>query len=238
MLNSLKGVKIVNPPSTNLMYLSFTPRFLQDIFPDLIWRVNTLDRKIFLTFDDGPIPEVTPWVLDTLAAFDAKASFFCVGQNVERNPEIFDRIESEGHAVGSHTHHHLSGWATNNLDYILDIRKAARLCHSKLFRPPYGRLRPSQVKFLKHHYQIVMWDVLSGDFDPDLSREDCLNNILKNAREGSIVVMHDSIKTFEKLKYVLPRTLEHYSSIGFRFEALQGASMAFSGRMPELVNQL
>ncbi|MBK9271381.1 MAG: polysaccharide deacetylase family protein [Saprospiraceae bacterium] len=202
------------------MYLSFTPKFLQDIFPDLIWRMNTGSKELFLTFDDGPIPVVTPWILDVLAEHGAKASFFCVGQNVEKNPEIFDRLIGEGHSVGSHTHHHLSGWSTNNLDYILDVRTAARLCRSKLFRPPYGRLRPSQVRFLKHHYKIIMWDVLSGDFDPAITAEDCFQNILKNSQPGSIVVLHDSLKTFEKMKFVLPAVLNHFADLGYRFSAI------------------
>jgi len=203
------------------MYLSFTPKFLQDIFPDMIWRMDSSSNEIFLTFDDGPIPTVTPWVLDVLNSFNAKASFFCVGQNVEKNPEIFNRLIEEGHSIGSHTHHHLSGWSTNNLDYILDVRTAARICHSKLFRPPYGRLRPSQVRFLKHHYKIVMWDVLSGDFDPNISADACFQNIIRNTRSGSIIVMHDSLKTFEKLRLVLPRVLQHFTDLGYQFSAIQ-----------------
>lgn len=202
------------------MYLSFTPRFLQEIFPDLIWRMNTPEKELFLTFDDGPIPQVTPWVLDMLSRFNAKASFFCVGQNMEKHPDILNRIKDEGHSIGSHTHHHISGWANNNLDYILDVRKASRIAESNLFRPPYGRLRPSQVRFLKHHYKIVMWDVLSGDFDPDISSETCLNNIIKNTSQGSIIVLHDNIKTFDKIKFVLPSILEHYSALGYRFSNL------------------
>ncbi len=202
------------------MYLSFTPKFLQQLLPGLIWRMGTEDKKVYLTFDDGPIPEVTPWVLNQLDKFNAKATFFCVGQNVEKHHGIFEHVKADGHTIGSHTYNHISGWASDNLDYMLNVRKASKICESNIFRPPYGKIRPSQTRFLKHHYQIVMWDVLSGDFDPNISAEQCLQNVLKNTVAGSIIVFHDSIKSFEKLKYVLPKVLNYYSEQGYQFANL------------------
>ena len=214
------------------MYLSFTPKFLQQLLPGLIWRMESVEKKVYLTFDDGPIPEVTPWVLDQLDKYDAKATFFCVGQNVEKYGDIFHQVKSQGHTIGSHTYNHISGWASDNLDYMLNVRKASKICESNIFRPPYGKIRPSQTRFLKHHYRIVMWDVLSGDFDPNISAEQCLQNVLKNTIAGSIVVLHDSIKSFEKLKFVLPRVLNYYSEQGYQFVNLD----ALSGKSP--VNRL
>ncbi|MDQ3142997.1 MAG: polysaccharide deacetylase family protein [Bacteroidota bacterium] len=203
------------------MYLAHTPDFIQHIFPDLTWKIPTDKPSIFLTFDDGPVPEVTPWVLDTLAQFNAKASFFCVGENVNNYPTIFKRLEEEGHTVGNHTYNHLSGWSTDNVSYLRNVRKGARMTKSTLFRPPYGKLRPSQARFLKYHYDIIMWDVLSGDFDPELSKEACLSNVCENSSSGSIIVFHDSIKSFEKLKFVLPNTLEYFSRQNYSFESIK-----------------
>lgn len=214
------------------MYLSFTPKFLQQLLPGLIWRMESVEKKVYLTFDDGPIPEVTPWVLDELDKYGAKATFFCVGQNVEKYGDIFHQLKSQGHTIGSHTYNHISGWASDNLDYMLNVRKASKICESNIFRPPYGKIRPSQTQFLKHHYRIVMWDVLSGDFDPNISAEQCLQNVLKNTIAGSIVVFHDSIKSFEKLKFVLPRVLNYYSEQGYQFVNLD----ELSGKSP--VNRL
>jgi peptidoglycan/xylan/chitin deacetylase (PgdA/CDA1 family) len=163
-------------------------------------------------------------VLDQLDKYDAKATFFCVGQNVEKYGDIFHQVKSQGHTIGSHTYNHISGWASDNLDYMLNVRKASKICESNIFRPPYGKIRPSQTRFLKHHYRIVMWDVLSGDFDPNISAEQCLQNVLKNTIAGSIVVFHDSIKSFEKLKFVLPRVLNYYSELGYQFVNLDALS--------------
>lgn len=202
------------------MYLSFTPRFLQQMFTEFTWHIDRKDPVVYLTFDDGPIPEVTPWVLDQLDHFNAKSTFFCVGQNIEKHADIFQNIQDRGHGIGNHTYNHLSGWSTDNVEYILNVRKGAKITGSKLFRPPYGRLRPSQTRFLKHHYQIVMWDVLSGDFDPNLTAQDCYLNVIRNTVPGSIVVFHDSLKSQDKLIEVLPRVLQHFSEKGYRFESL------------------
>ena len=204
------------------MYLVRTPRLIQNLFPSYTWRVPTEEKVLYITFDDGPIPEITPWVLETLRTFNAKATFFCVGDNVKKNPSVFQQVLAEGHTVGNHTFNHLSGWDTENIPYFHNIRHCAKLVKSNLFRPPYGRLTPKQTQFLTRHYNIVMWDVLSGDFDETLTNEDCLKNVISAARRGSIVVFHDSVKAAEKLKFTLPKVLEHYAAKGYRFESLKG----------------
>lgn len=202
------------------MYLVKTPHFIQSLFPNFVWKMPSKDRTIYLTFDDGPVPEVTPWVLDTLEAYNAKATFFCVGENVKENASLLADIVDKGHAVGSHTFNHLNGWSTENIKYFHNVRRGAYEVKSELFRPPYGRLMPKQTMFLQRHYNIVMWDVLSGDFDAAISKETCLSNVINNASEGSIVVFHDSIKAKEKLQYTLPKVLEHFVGLGYKFEAI------------------
>lgn len=203
------------------MYLIKTPRFIQKLFPNFHWRINSAEEPtIYLTFDDGPIPQVTPWVLEQLKAYGAKATFFCVGNNARRYPEILQQVVDAGHTIGNHTMHHLDGWKTDNVPYFHDVRHCALQLQSSLFRPPYGRLKPSQAQFLQRHYEIVMWDVLSGDFDPELDADDCYQNVVKNARPGSIVVLHDSLKSEEKLRNILPRLLAHYAEQGYRFGAI------------------
>lgn len=202
------------------MYLIKTPQFIQDLFPNFTWRIPGKEKILYLTFDDGPIPEVTPWVLDQLAAYDAKATFFCVGNNIKRHAEVFQQVVDAGHAVGNHTTNHLNGWATDNLTYFHDIRHCARAVNTSLFRPPYGRMKPKQAQFLQRHYRIVMWDVLSGDFDPNITAEQCLDNVVSNVRPGSIVVFHDSLKAKETMTQVLPQVLKHFSELGYKFHAL------------------
>lgn len=202
------------------MYLRKTPRFVQSLFPGLLWRSEEEEKTVFLTFDDGPIPEVTPWVLNQLDQFDAKATFFCVGENVERHPEVYQQVRAAGHSVGNHTFNHLNGWSTENIDYFRNVRRCAQKVDSPLFRPPYGKLKPKQIEFLVRHYNIVMWDVLSGDFDPTQSGEECYDNVIQNIRPGSIVVFHDSLKSFERLEYVLPKTLDWLSQNGYSMKAI------------------
>jgi peptidoglycan/xylan/chitin deacetylase (PgdA/CDA1 family) len=204
------------------MYLIKTPQFIQNLFPNFTWRIPTEEKVLYLTFDDGPIPEVTPWVMEQLEKFRAKATFFCVGDNIRKYPNVFEQVLAAGHAVGNHTFNHLNGWATENIPYFHNVRHGASMVHSMLFRPPYGHLKPKQAQFLQRHYRIVMWDVLSGDFDPAISGEQCLHNVVDNAQRGSIIVFHDSIKAEEKLRYTLPLVLEHFAERGYRFEALNG----------------
>ncbi|MBT8221498.1 MAG: polysaccharide deacetylase family protein [Bacteroidia bacterium] len=209
------------------MYLVKTPQFIQSLFPNFVWKVPSKDKSIYLTFDDGPVPEVTPWVLETLKDFNAKATFFCVGENVKKNPDIFSSIIEDGHTVGSHTFNHLNGWSTENIKYFHNVRMGAYEVKSELFRPPYGRLMPRQAMFLQRHYNIVMWDVLSGDFDPNISQERCLNNVVENVSPGSIVVFHDNIKAKGNLDFTLPRVLEHFSSEGYTFKAIDAENLEF-----------
>lgn len=204
------------------MYLVKTPTFLQQLNPDYRWRmpVEAASPTLYLTFDDGPIPEVTPWVMDLLAAYRATATFFVVGNNVEQHPDLVEQLHERGHTVGSHTWDHLNGWRTENLPYYHNVRRCAERVNSKLFRPPYGRLGPKQARFLRRHYEIVMWDVLSGDFDPGITAQTCLRNVTNAATDGSIVVFHDSLKAEAKLRHVLPRVLAHFAERGFAFRAL------------------
>lgn len=202
------------------MYLVRTPRILQKICPGLTWRMPADTRTLYLTFDDGPIPEVTPWVLEQLRAYRAKATFFCVGENVERHPDILAQVLAEGHSIGNHTHKHLNGLKTGSHSYHQDVARCAQVLDTDLFRPPYGKLRPTQLKHLQQQYRIVMWDVLSGDFDSAITAERCYRNIVDHAREGSIVVLHDSLKAAPHLRVVLPRVLSFFAERGFAFEAI------------------
>lgn len=206
------------------MYLIKTPKFIQNLFPNFTWRIPTQDKILYLTFDDGPIPEVTPWVLEQLAQYNAKATFFCVGDNVQKHPAVFKQVIEAGHSVGNHTHNHLNGWTSDNIPYFHNVRHCAHLVDSLLFRPPYGRLRPKQAQFLQRHYRIIMWDVLSGDFDPKLSNEQCFDNVIQHSKNGSIIVFHDSLKAKDKLEYVLPKVLEHFHALGYKFEKLNASS--------------
>ena len=208
------------------MYLTKTPNFIQNLFPNFLWRIPSDRKVLYLTFDDGPVPEATPWILDLLKEYNAKATFFCVGENVKKFPEIFDRIPEEGHAFGNHTYNHLSGWNSENISYFRNVRRCATEVKSNLFRPPYGRIKPKQAQYLQRHYKIVMWDVLSGDFDENLSADDCYTNILNGAKDGSIIVMHDSVKTIEKNKIILPKLLEYYSALGYEFRNLDQVNVS------------
>ncbi|MDX1940785.1 MAG: polysaccharide deacetylase family protein [Saprospiraceae bacterium] len=202
------------------MYLIKTPQVIQNLFPNFTWRIPSEEKVLYLTFDDGPIPEVTPWVIEQLAQYNAKATFFCVGDNVRKYPEVFKQVKEAGHSIGNHTFNHLNGWNSENIPYFHNVRHCASLTHSVLFRPPYGRLKPKQAQFLQRHYRIVMWDVLSGDFDSNISAEQCLDNVINNAQRGSIVVFHDSLKALEKIQYALPRVLEYFTQKGYNFEQL------------------
>ncbi|HEX4877116.1 MAG TPA: polysaccharide deacetylase family protein [Chitinophagaceae bacterium] len=199
-----------------LKYFIKTPGWLKKIFPHRIWHIDTDDKILYLTFDDGPHPSITAFVLDELKKYNAKATFFCIGKNVEANAEIYNQILQDGHRVGNHTHNHLNGWKTKDDLYLKDIALADRFIQSDLFRPPYGRLKSSQARKMTN-LKIVMWDVLSGDFDKNTSKDQCLQNVLKNAGPGSVIVFHDSEKASENLLFTLPKVLDFFSRAGYTF---------------------
>ncbi|MFI1744466.1 polysaccharide deacetylase family protein [Thalassobellus sediminis] len=208
-----------------------TPLVVKKMFPNYIWDIASTSKTIYLTFDDGPTPEITNWTLQTLEKFNAKATFFCIGNNVDKHPDIFQNIVKAGHAIGNHTHNHIKGWKTKAEAYIENIE----LCESEfknqipnnqslttnLFRPPYGQISPKQGKLLRSKgYKIIMWDILSFDWDANVSKETCLDNVIKKTSDGSVVVFHDSIKASENMQYVLPKVLEYFNEKGYCFKAL------------------
>ncbi len=190
------------------------------LFPSLIYKVKGEKKSVLMTFDDGPIPETTPKIIKILNDFNAKATFFCLGKNVEKHPDLFELIKQNGHSVGNHTHNHKNGWKTPNPEYFDDIKKADKYINSNLFRPPYGRIKPSQIKFLKRKYKIVMWDVVAGDFDSNISSEKCYSNVMNNVENGSVIVFHDSLKAKGRVLEVLPRVLSELRNRGYRFEKM------------------
>jgi len=202
------------------MYTVRSPYFVTKLLPKTIWRKDSSQKKIYLTFDDGPIPVVTPYVLDLLKEEKIKATFFCVGHNVKNNPEIFQRLIDEGHSVGNHTYNHLNGWKTNKYKYLANVEQCNELVKSKLFRPPYGKLKPSQLFALNKNYTVIMWDVLTGDFDFKTGKRKCYNNAVSKVRNGSIILFHDSIKSRLNLEYALPRFIAFAKGDGYKFEKL------------------
>jgi len=205
-----------------MFYTTRIPSWFIKLNSSLVWNIETKEKELYLTFDDGPHETATPFVLDQLKIFNAKATFFCVGKNVKAYTNIYQRILDEGHACGNHTFTHVNGWQTKNSVYINDIAEAAKYIDSKLFRPPYGRISPFVSKMLRTalHYKIIMWHVLSGDFDKSISPQQCLENVLLNAKPGSIIVFHDSTKAWERMQFALPATLKYYAERGFSFKAL------------------
>jgi peptidoglycan-N-acetylglucosamine deacetylase len=199
-------------------YAAKTPAWLQWYYNKLTWKIKTTEKKVYLTFDDGPIPEVTEYVLDVLQKENIKAHFFCIGKNVVGNPIIYQRIIEEGHIVGNHTYNHLNGWKTNTEDYLQNIQEASTIIKSNLFRPPYGRITKSQIKqlpIINDQFSIIMWDVLSGDFDTSIDAEKCYQNVIKNIAPGSIIVFHDSEKAYPRMKEALPKVIHWLKENGY-----------------------
>jgi len=216
------------------MYLVKSPLLLKWFYSALIWNKDRSKKIVYLTFDDGPIPNVTDFVLNTLKSYSAKATFFCIGDNIRKHPSVFESLKIDGHAIGNHTFNHLNGWKTDDTGYLTNFLKCQALTQSNLFRPPYGKIKKSQIKKLKaerlkltadvqtvnSQLQIVMWDVLSRDFDANLSPEQCYQNVIKNVKNGSIIIFHDSLKAFDRLQYALPQTLKYLTEKGYQFGIL------------------
>ncbi|WP_343328739.1 polysaccharide deacetylase family protein [Polaribacter staleyi] len=216
-------------------YFPRTPRFIMRLFSKYTWRFNAHKKEIFLTFDDGPTPEVTQFVLAELQKYNAKATFFCIGKNIQNHPEIFKDIITNGHAIGNHTQNHLKGWKNKTATYVENVLECEKTIEQfkkpeysklktqnlKLFRPPYGKIKKAQAKeLIKRGYKIIMWSVLSADFDTTISNEKCLENVLKNTKSGNIIVFHDSVKAAERMQYALPKVLKHFSDKGFVFKSI------------------
>lgn len=215
-----------------------TPKVVKSLFPNYVWNINTSKKHIYLTFDDGPTPEITNFVLNTLTPYNAKATFFCIGANVEKYPNIFQDILNQGHVIGNHTQRHIMGWQTKKKAYLKDVDACEAVFKSQilstypkianrpslttnLFRPPYGKITPNQGKQLMAiGYNIIMWDVLSFDWDKTVSKENCLNNVISRAHNGSIIVFHDSTKASQNMQFALPKVLEYYSNLGYQFKSL------------------
>lgn len=209
-----------------------TPYFLRLFYPSMLWEMPEGQKKLYLTFDDGPHPEITPAVLDLLKRFNAKATFFCIGKNIKSNPEVFERILSEGHSVGNHTCNHNMGWKTDTKTYVdsvnetYDIMCSCSKNHNpdslqkRLLRPPYGKIKSSQIKILKKNYKLVAWTVISYDWDKTLRPEECFNKVIENVKDGSIIVFHDSEKAVKNMLPTLSNVLEYYSERNYTFERL------------------
>ncbi len=216
------------------MFIHKTNFLMRAFYPDFVWKVKSAEKAIYLTFDDGPIPEVTEFVLDELAKFQAKATFFCIGDNIKKHPDVFKKVISQGHSIGNHTFNHLKGWKTEDELYLQNFQQCEAIIETsdyyslaqntvlakKKFRPPYGRIKKSQATDILPSHDIIMWDVLSGDFSKDLSPEKVLQKTIRYTESGSIVLFHDSIKANKNMSYALPRVLSHFSEKGFTFKAL------------------
>ena len=196
------------------LYLTKIPPYIPKMFKNIVWHGDRNEKVVYLTFDDGPHPKSTPLILDVLNKFDVKATFFCLGQNVEKYPELFQRIIDEGHQVGNHSYSHLSGWTTSTNRYLKDIEKANQFIDSNLFRPPYGRITPWQAKKLSTHYRIIMWDIMPGDFDERLTQQKVTDNVIDNIEYGSVIVLHDNpMSGLQNIKLIIKQIIENGYSL-------------------------
>lgn len=206
-----------------MLYLPKIPKVVRKFYSDYTWRVKRKDKVLFLTFDDGPVPEVTDWVLEQLHAYQARATFFLLGRQVQLFPELAHKIIDGGHCIGNHTFAHKDGWKTENKLYLRDFLQGHQAIkeytgyHTVYFRPPFTRISRGQAQHIMRSHEIIMLDVMSGDFDENISAETCYQNIVQNAKSGSIVLLHDTKKAWPRLKEVLPRVLAHYDKLGYRF---------------------
>lgn len=205
------------------MIIAKIPRILSRTFTSLTWNFPVEDKEVFLTFDDGPTPDITSQVLDLLEKYNAKATFFCLGNNVEAHPDIYDKIIKRGHSVGNHSYSHVKGFRMSGSGYLKNIHKAAEKIDSRLFRPPYGRIRPGQVRKVKKDFDIIMWSVLSVDYNQNISGEQVYRNVVENVRPGSIIVFHDSLKASRNLLYALPRVLEYLEENKYRMKSISSS---------------
>lgn len=204
-------IRVINHP----------PQFVRRLMHNFVWKIEDSPKNLFLTFDDGPTPEVTEWVLDTLKQYNAKATFFCLGRNVDHYPDIYSRILTEGHAVGNHTYSHLNGWKVSCKEYLDDVELASQFIDSRLMRPPYGRFLKGQIQPLRRQgYHTILWDVMPEDYNHRVKPEDCCNCVLKYATDGSIITFHDSVKASVNLYYTLPRVLKYFTEKGYAFARL------------------
>lgn len=207
------------------MFFHKTPAVIRWLYPQLKWTIPTHEKVIYLTFDDGPIPGITDFILDNLKEYEVKATFFCVGDNLRKHPQVAERAMTDGHVLANHTHNHLNGWTTTTDRYLENIEECAEQLvqlgqKRKLLRPPYGKIKRKQISLLKSEYDIIMWDVLSGDYSQKVSPQSCVTNSIKATVAGSIVLFHDNIKAEKNLKYTLPRYLEHFRHTDYQFRTL------------------
>ena len=203
------------------MFIEQVTGFVRNLFPKALWRMNPNEKAVYLTFDDGPIPVVTPWVVELLGHYDIKATFFMVGDNVRKHPKEYKLVVDAGHRVGNHTFNHLKGLFTDTREYLANVEKADAMIHSNLFRPPHGMLRRSQYKELSKRYQFVMWDLVTRDYSKRLNGEEVLAIVKRLVRNGSIITFHDSLRSEENLKYALPRAIEWLQGQGYSFKVFE-----------------
>ena len=203
------------------MFIEQPPQFVRQLYPGACWRMNVSERVVYLTFDDGPIPEVTPWVLDVLDRYRIKATFFMVGDNVRKHPEVYRMVVERGHRIGNHTYHHLKGFGLSADSYVANVEEANRLVESDLFRPPHGLMRMSQYHALRERYRIVMWDLVTRDYNPKLTGDEVLGKVKRYARNGSIITFHDSLRATHNLYYALPRAIEWLLAEGYEFKIFE-----------------